>query len=351
MKCKPLYFRILFFIFLLPSFYIATAQDIHFSQYYTHLSSLNPALVGNYDGSYRLSAIYRNQWGRFLGGDAYQTFGADVDFCLLEGYLRDSKLAIGTGLFVDRSGAAGLSKTNVSLTAAYHFGFGKDGNHRLSVGLQGAFLQENIDNPLFADQFNGHNQGVGTTAEQLMTFKPVWDVNAGIYYRAKIKNIARIGAGLGAFHVAEPQLNNVRQQAGNQSDRDFVLFRRFAADVHAEVFVDAKKKVSVTPELLMLFQGPAREITPGLLATYYFNSGFRQNNSVSAGFRYRVGDALVCMAQGEFRNIRLGFAYDVNLSRLSGVSRNQGSFEFSLTYIGETIKSVKANRALPSRRF
>src|SRR3954470_15635126 len=86
------------------------AQDIHFSQYYTHASSLNPGLVGNYDGSYRLAAIYRNQWSNAVGNKyGFQTIGADVDFCLLEGYLKTDKLAIGVGFFNDRSGTAGLS--------------------------------------------------------------------------------------------------------------------------------------------------------------------------------------------------------------------------------------------------
>ena len=83
------------------------AQDLHFSQYYTHASMLNPSLVGNYDGSYRIAAIYRDQWSAAVGKSGFKTVGADVDFCLLEGYLKTDKLAIGVGFFNDRSGSAG----------------------------------------------------------------------------------------------------------------------------------------------------------------------------------------------------------------------------------------------------
>jgi hypothetical protein len=37
--------------------------DPHFSQYYVYPAWVNPALTGIFDGSYRVSGIYRNQWG------------------------------------------------------------------------------------------------------------------------------------------------------------------------------------------------------------------------------------------------------------------------------------------------
>ncbi|MBK7149814.1 MAG: type IX secretion system membrane protein PorP/SprF [Bacteroidetes bacterium] len=122
-----------------------------------------------------------------------------------------------------------------------------------------------------------------------------------------------------------------------------------------EAFLDKKKKVSISPEFLFMYQQPFMEMLPGLSATYYFNTGFRNNNSISVGARFRVGgttpDAVIPMAQMEFRNVRLGFAYDVNISQLKTASRNQGGFEISLAYVGETVKSFKANKSLPSRRF
>src|SRR5690242_843896 len=36
--------------------------DPHFSQFYVYPSYLNPALTGVFDGTYRVSGIYRNQW-------------------------------------------------------------------------------------------------------------------------------------------------------------------------------------------------------------------------------------------------------------------------------------------------
>ncbi len=333
------------------------AQDLHFSQYYTHASWLNPSLVGNYDGSFRLAAIYRQQWTSVTSQKyGFQTVGADVDFCMLEGYLRTDKLAIGVGFFNDRSGQAGLSVLNANLSIAYHKGFGKLGNHRLSIGLQGAFIQKRVEDPLFGDQFLGHNQTPKNASnEDFQRGLLQGDFNAGLYWRSNFKDKVRLGVGFGAYHLIEPKQSFVTNQQTGEKDKKSVLPRKFNADLSIEAFLDKKKKVSISPEFLFMYQQPFMEMLPGLSATYYFNTGFRNNNSISVGARFRVGgttpDAVIPMAQMEFRNVRLGFAYDVNISQLKTASRNQGGFEISLAYFGETVKSFKANKSLPSRRF
>jgi type IX secretion system PorP/SprF family membrane protein len=332
------------------------AQDPHFSQYYTHASTLNPSLVGNYDGSFRLAALYRQQWNSAVGKAGYQTVGADIDFCLLEGYLRTDKLAIGVGFFNDRSGTAGLSYLNASLSVAYHKGFGKEGNHRLSIGLQGAFVQKRIEDPTFGDQFQGHNQTPLTASNEILTrgfYK--FDFNAGLYWRSNFRDRIKLGIGVGAYHLIEPKQSTVTNQKTLETDKNSVLPRKYNVDFNLEAFIGKARKVSITPEFLFMYQQPFMELLPGASVSYYFNTGFRNNNSVSLGCRFRVGgttpDAVIPMANVEFRNVRLGFAYDVNISSLHTSTINRGGFEISLAYIGETVKSFKANKSLPSRRF
>ena len=38
------------------------AQDIHLSQFYETPILRNPALIGLFNGDYRIQAVYRNQW-------------------------------------------------------------------------------------------------------------------------------------------------------------------------------------------------------------------------------------------------------------------------------------------------
>ncbi len=339
--------------------FAAQSQDLHFAQYYTHASWLNPSLVGNYDGSYRLAAIYRDQWSSALGKNGFHTVGADVDFCLLEGYLRTDKLAIGVGFFNDRSGAAGLSVLNANFTVAYHKGFGKTGQHRLSIALQGALLQKRVEDPVFGDQFLGHNETPANASKENYSRGFLrGDMNVGLYWRSNFKDKVKLGIGVGAYHLIEPKQSIVKDTLTNALNKSSVLPRKFNVDLSIEAFIGAKKKVSISPEFLLMYQGPFMEILPGLSATYYFNTGFRTNNSVSVGLRYRyagvtggTSDAIIPMANVEFRNVRLGFAYDTNISSLKSSTTNRGAFEISLAYVGETVKSFKANKSLPSRRF
>jgi type IX secretion system PorP/SprF family membrane protein len=334
----------------------ASGQDLHFSQYMSQPSLVNPGLVGNYDGTYRISAIFASQWNSALGSSAYQTVAADVDFSLLEGYLKNDKLCLGVGFFNDRSGAAGYTNTSANLTLAYHKAFDRNGNHRLSLGLQAAYQQTRVENPVFADQFNGYNETNSlTSAENYQHGVYNFDFNAGLYWKSNFNDKVKFGVGLGVYHLTQPSTASVISQATHDLDMGANLPRRYDADFSVEVYLDHNKKWSLTPDFLYMYQQPFAEYLPGLAATYYFNTGFRNNNSISVGLRYRSGgatpDAIIPMIKVQFRNVNLGFSYDTNISGLSASTINRGAFELSLAYVGESIRSYKASKSLPSSRF
>ncbi|MFK5037117.1 type IX secretion system membrane protein PorP/SprF, partial [Klebsiella pneumoniae] len=79
------------------------------------------------------------------------------------------------------------------MTVAYHQGFGKDGSHRLSIGLQGGYIQKRIDNPTFADQFINHNQTLTTTGEKLTNGFSNGDLSAGLYWKSNFHDKVRFG--------------------------------------------------------------------------------------------------------------------------------------------------------------
>jgi type IX secretion system PorP/SprF family membrane protein len=309
--------------------------------------------VGNYDGSYRLAALYRQQWTSALGqSNGFRTVGADADVSLMEGYLKHSKLALGVGFLDDLSGSAGLDYLNATISLAYHQGFGKDGSHRLSIGLQGGYTQKRLENPVFGDQ---HTEGdfaqLTASKEDYQRGIQNGDLNAGLYWKSNFHDLVRFGLGLGVYHILQPKEQLILAANDNYGNQ----YRKFSADANVEVFLGKAKHMSLSPEVLILSQGPALEVTPGLFWSYYFQTGFRKNNSFDLGVRYRygngVGDAVIPMAMAEFRNIRIGFGYDVTVSNLSSGDHNRGAFELGLSFVGESIKSFKGSRSLPSRRF
>lgn len=340
-----------YFLLLVTLFFttVVLAQDAHFSQYYTFGQALNPALTSNHDGSYRVSLIYRNQWSSFLNKAAFNTPGASVDLPLLEGQLRGDKFGIGLMFYNDRFGQGAMSTLNTALSLAYHKGIGKNKNHRLSLGAQVAYVQKTVDSDgfMFYDQFDViSHRGLGQSSDVFTMNRGMYyffDYNFGLYWKSSFGKRLKLQAGFAASHLSQPTEYFVNES------KDYFLARKYTADLGLEIFLT--DKFSFSPDALYQRQGQAQEILAGGSFGYYFNDGFRKNSSIHLGARYRVGDAVATMFQVEVRNIRIGAAYDVNLSQLKTASKYGGGFEVSLSYTGESIRSFKANKSLPARRF
>ena len=334
---------------LMLLFFSLKAQDAHFTQYYTFGQALNPALTANHDGSYKVSLIYRNQWSSFLQKSAFNTPGVSVDLPLLEGILNGDKFGIGLMFFNDRFGDGAMSTLNTALSLAYHKGIGKKKNHRLSLGAQVAYVQKNIDSDgyTFYDQFDViSHSGRGASSDLINLQRGMYyffDYNFGIYWKSTFGKRVKLQTGFAFHHAGQP-----KEYFVDKSD-EYFLARKYTADLGLEIFIT--DKFSFSPDALYQKQGEAQEILAGGSFAYYFSDGFRKKSSVHLGARYRVGDAVSALFSFEIRNIRLGAAYDVNLSQLKSASKYGGGFEVSLSYTGESIRSFKANKSLPARRF
>jgi len=106
-----------FFVILLHQF--AAAQDKHFTQFYAAPLTLNPALTGSFEGRYRVSTIYRNQWKKVLD-NPFKTVALATDLRFPARTRSKSKDAIGLGLlfFNDKTGVIDFSTTQIALSLA-----------------------------------------------------------------------------------------------------------------------------------------------------------------------------------------------------------------------------------------
>lgn len=337
-------------LFLFFNFsFILKSQDAHFSQFYTFNLALNPALTSNNDGSYRVALMYRNQWSSFLNKSAFSTPAISLELPLLEGQLRGDKFGIGLMFINDRFGEGSMSILNTALSIAYHKGIGKKNNHRLSLGGQVAYIQKTIDSDsyIFYDQFDViSHTGRGQSSDVLNLERGsfyYFDYNFGLYWKSAFSKKLKMQAGFAAHHMSQPSEYFI-----NKSD-EYFLARKYTADLGFEIFFN--EKFSFSPDAMFQMQGKTREILAGGFVSYYFNDGFRKKSSIHLGARYRIGDAVATMIQVEVRNIRIGAAYDINISNLKEASKYGGGFEISLSYLGESIRTYKANKSLPARRF
>ena len=315
-------------VFVLFSF-SAFTQDIHFSQYYASPLNLNPALIGGFNGTFRLVANYRNQWFSVLGASSYVTYSGSVDAPILRKRLNSDQLGVGLVVMNDKSGDGGLSNLTIMAGASYHKALDNFNRFSLSLGVQGGVVQKRIDfNKLtFEEQFVadiGFDPAAfnGENVSSSSIFYP--DFVIGVLFRGGFAENVNAYAGGSVAHVHKPKENFLVEV--DESNR---LDPRFSA--HVGVDFGIGDYVTLTPGLLYLSQSTAQEITAGLALGYKLN----KLNTVFFGTWFRVldKDALVIMGAYEVSGFRVGISYDANLSDLKVASGGVGAIELSLIYI------------------
>ena len=299
--------------------------DPHFSQYYVYPSWLNPALTGAFDGQYRVSGVYRNQWGNV--SSPFTTYGATAEFTT------EKKLNLGASVLKQTAGDGGYSYTTAYGNVAYSgVRFGKNEEHRVVFGMQAGIIQRRFDRNkmTFGDQWNpvfGFNPGTPSQDVLNRTNATSFDMGAGVlYFDAKPGKKANLYAGFSVSHLTKPD-----DKFSATGDATFPM--RYTA--HGGIRLTMSDKFSITPNFLYLAQGSAREKMIGAYGQYKVTS----EANLMIGANYRIEDAISPFFGFTWKNMMLGASYDINSSDLGKLVNGSNSFEISLSIIGR--KSTK----------
>ena len=324
------------FIILLHQF--AAAQDKHFTQFYAAPLTLNPALTGAFEGRYRVSTIYRDQWKKVLD-NPFKTFALAADLRFPAHTRSHSKDAIGLGLlfFNDKTGVVDFSTTQIALSLAYHKSLGSNDRQYLSLGIQGGLTQRNVNyaSLTFHDQFDGSTGYTMDTGEDLpINNFSFTDFNAGLNYMAEIGRNGRIYAGLALHHFSQPEISFYENT--EKGDR---LYRKISGQLSANIPLNRSGRVSLLPRVLVAAQGPHLEINAG--TNFRVAMGQYGGTAMHFGTWLRpvrnddgIGlDAVVALVGIELNSVVIGMSYDLNLRALQ-YSQRQGAFEISVAYLG-----------------
>lgn len=333
---KKLLLYSLFFCAVVPK---AFSQDKHFTQFYAAPLTLNPALTGAFEGKYRVGTIYRDQWRQVLD-NPIKTFALAADLRLKAPGKKVSKDAFGLGLmfFNDKVSVVDFSTTQIAVSMAYHKSLGASNTQFLTLGVQGGLTQRNVTYGSldFHDEFDGTSGYTMGTGEDLPENNFSYgDLSVGLNYMAKVGNDGRVFAGVGMHHVTSPQVSFY----GNSGDGD-KLYRKYSAQLAANIPFDRENRVAMLPRFLISSQGPHMEINTG--TNFRIAIGQYGSSALHLGSWVRfvrnddaIGhDAVVALAGFEFNNVLIGLSYDLNLRALEAKQR-QGAFEISIAYLGE----------------
>lgn len=324
MKNVKMKIKILITSFMLVSIIpqIEAQTDPHFTQNYTYPMYTNPALTGGSDGEYRVSAIYRSQWGNI--GNPYRTTGLSFD-------TRTNKnLAVGINLMNQSAGDGGFNYFNGYASIAYTgVKFGADNNQRVIFAMQAGIINRSVDQSKFqwGEQWNpitGYNASHATSESFAATSSTTLDLGAGVlYYDASPEKNANLFGGLSFFHINKPKDPIISTQ--NVELNTMPLRYVIHGGINLRVFEGA----SIVPHFLFMQQGTAKET---MLGTYIRKSVNEQTDIMIGGY-YRHKDAIAPFLGVDYNNFLMGFSYDVNTSKLGSMARNINSFEISFSYI------------------
>ncbi|MEW6469547.1 MAG: PorP/SprF family type IX secretion system membrane protein [Bacteroidota bacterium] len=319
----------------LPTF--SSAQDIHFSQFMQAPLQINPSQTGFYEGFYRGSIHYRNQWSSM--GKAYSTAGASFDMPFKVKQRKSSYFAAGLFFFSDKAGDAGFGTTNVALSGAGIVPLSP--YMKISGGINAAFTQQsaNVSKLTFANQYTGtgFDPNINSNENGASNSFTYIDVGAGFsfqYSNAKSNisrdDVFRINLGIAGFHLNQPK----QSFFSGGSNR---LLPRYVGHADARIDIPATK-FSVVPSLLYMMQGPSMELTVGAGARYRLKNGTKitgafSETAISLVCHYRLKDAVIPQIYFEFGNIAGGISYDLNISSYKEISHLNGGFEISIKYI------------------
>jgi len=328
------------FLFLLPK---AHAQDKHFTQFYASPLTLNPALSGAMEGTYRIGAIYRDQWRKVLD-NPIKTFSMAADLRFEANRRKSTEDAIGLGImfFNDKVSVVDFSTTQIAVSLAYHKALGLNKDQFLSIGLQGGLTQRNVNygSLNFGDEFNLATGYTGTTSELLPANNFAFpDLNAGINYTSQFAGEGRFFAGASIHHVLKPKISFYEDPTNTTVPQGGKLYPKINVQLSASIPFDRSNRSSMQPRLLAAMQGPHMEINAG--TNFRFAMGQYGGSALHFGTWARPVrndggfgfDAVVALFGLEVKSMLFGLSYDLNLKALQANQR-QGAFELSITYIG-----------------
>ena len=327
----------------------AQAQDIHFTQFDAAPLVINPAFTGGFDGMARVTAIYRNQWASVTV--PFLTYGASIDAPILHDLSVDDYLAVGLQVYKDQAGDANLSNFSGLVSVAYHKFLGANVNKVLSVGLQGGYSQKTLDltKLYFGDEYVNGTFQPGTSLEYqlgLLNQVKYYTVNAGVSFASSPSDKFNYIIALGANNLNQPA-DAFETKQSNQVGLDM----RYNGQVGA--VWNLSQRFSLRPAVLYQNQASANEIIAG--NEFHYLSGNPEFPMYSTGFFlggwYRTGDAMMFTAGVEFKGVRIGVAYDYNISDLQTASNGNGGFEIALRYIMPTPLDFAHKLVYPCSRF
>lgn len=304
---------------------VSAQQDPQFTQNMFNRLAVNPAFAGAKE-SFCATLISREQWLGFEGNPKTNLLSLDY------GKIINGIHKVGAGLTLIQDEIGPISSINVKLALAYHQRIQQG---VLSGGIEIGIFNQSINGKWRTSEgsFDGTEDPKIPNAE---TGDTKLDIGAGLYYYR-----SNMYVGVSATHLNQPSLADEPDETSSltfQQVRHYYIMGgyTFERSLNGRPF-------DITPSIFAKSDAIETQVD--------FNANVKYNNLIWTGLSYRTGDAASLLAGvdfagvglgGQWDNIKIGLAYDYNISDLS--SYNNGSIEFMINYCYKFIKNEKVER-------
>ena len=332
--------KLLSFLFFIISFTTLRAQDVHYSMYDFSPLILNAGETGYFEGDWRGTANFREQWKSL--GDPFQTISAAYDQHL---YMLPGQFSVGLLFINDRSGNIDLINNRIALSFAYKK---ETAVWDYSVGVQTGLVLKSfgLNGTTFPEQYNDNigafDPSLPLSEQNLGNQRNYFNLNAGGLVVRKFRS-GQVKLGISAMHLNSPDVSFF--------EREEKLEPRL--NTYIQVRKDLASNLFVRPMILLARHNGAQELLlGGDVGLYAPESDFVDEIflgiDVRDGFN-RNGDAFIASLGFAMDNFTVGLAYDINYSGLNESTNNRGAIEVSLIYISPStaIKQI----TIPCDRF
>lgn len=352
----------LLFFFFISLTGTMNAQDIHFTQFYLSPLTTNPAYTGAFQGTFRIGGIYRDQWGS-VTNSPYRTpsFYVDAPIFMLG---KKAWLGVGGMVYSDKAGALELSTSQAMGSAAVHIPLDKKSKTIFTIGLQAGYTSRKLNTAggQFADALAtggmiGTSRDLGGLAggdNEFNTNK--FDLNAGVLLKTQMNDKMRLELGASFAHLLTPDTHvneggvdttgtSLNPSADGRDawdlPGDFLL--------HGQFFVDLNDKWQIKPAFMFRTLSGANNIQVQGIGGYHLNEA--KDMTLNFGVGYRLRDATQLIVGMDYKQFKVGAAYDLTVSDLADAVSGAGGFEIGVAYIAKIFKKPNVKPVIFCPRF
>lgn len=282
----------------------AQAQDVYFSQPFATRLHTNPAFTGLVD-DYSVTLSYRNQFPTLAGSFVTAQLAGDIRL-----NTPGQHHALGLLINQDRTGSVGYTRLEIGALYAYHTRLTE--RIALAGGLRASYGRQRVgyENFVFGDQIMEDGSVMGPSAEALSA-SPVNYLSLGT---GAVLYTEQGWLSLAGQHLNQPNLGFQKQ---SQLPISLSLSGGYKFFVVKPAGGVATREISYTPVAAYTRQGGSQRIETGVYLTASPVTLGAVYRNISFPGNVNPQHVLAAVAGIQAGGLRLGYSYDIGLSRLS----------------------------------